>query len=109
NELLGDIEEVKKRMVFTTHTPEVHGHKIYSIEELSRFFSEERLKILKERDEDLQVHMTRFCLRYSNFSNAVSKKHGEVSREMFPEFKIDNITNGVHVTSWIGDPTKSLY
>ena len=36
-------------------------------------------------------------------------KHGEVSRDMFPGYPIDSITNGVHSYTWVGDSFKKLF
>ena len=35
-------------------------------------------------------------------------QHGKVSREMFPEYKIDSITNGVHAPTWLSAPFQEL-
>jgi glycogen phosphorylase len=35
-------------------------------------------------------------------------QHGKVSREMFPEFQIDNITNGVHAPTWVSEPIQQM-
>ena len=54
--------------------------------------------------------MTAFAMRSSAYRNAVSKKHGEVTRQMWQQLwpglsedkvPIDHVTNGVHVPSWI--------
>jgi starch phosphorylase len=54
--------------------------------------------------------MTAFALRLSGFRNAVSKRHAQVSKEMWrslwpdvpiDQVPIDYVTNGVHVPTWI--------
>jgi starch phosphorylase len=35
-------------------------------------------------------------------------QHGKVSREMFPEFQIDTITNGVHAPTWMSEPMQQM-
>ena len=56
--------------------------------------------------------MTVFALRMSKYCNAVSKKHGDVAKDMWkaiwPEKKVEDvpitaITNGVHLLTWM-DP-----
>ena len=56
--------------------------------------------------------MTAFALRMTKFTNAVSKKHGEVARQMWAsiwpgkkeqEIPITAVTNGVHMLTWL-DP-----
>src|SRR5690606_21607652 len=61
-------------------------------------------------DRPGEFNMTAFALRNSAYRNAVSKKHGEVSRSMWQplwphlpvdEVPIDYVTNGIHVPTWI--------
>ena len=35
-------------------------------------------------------------------------QHGKVSRDMFPEFPIDSITNGVHAPTWTSEPIQQM-
>ena len=62
--------------------------------------------------------MTAFALRTTGYHNGVSKKHGEVAREMWrciwpdlpdQEIPIDHITNGVHVPTWLNPRMEMLY
>jgi starch phosphorylase len=53
--------------------------------------------------------MTELALRLSGFVNAVSMRHREVSREMFPGYPIEAITNGVHAVAWASAPFAALY
>ena len=54
------------------------------------------------------LNMTLLALRFSRYANGVSLQHGKVSREMFPEFAIDSITNGVHALTWVSKPFQKL-
>jgi len=56
-----------------------------------------------------RLNMTRLALFFSHYVNGVAKKHGEVSRSMFPGYSIDSITNGVHSTTWVSEPFKKLF
>ncbi len=51
---------------------------------------------------------THAAMSLSAYTNAVSKKHGEVARAMFPGWKIDSITNGVHPATWVQGPVAGL-
>jgi starch phosphorylase len=55
------------------------------------------------------LNMTELALRFSGFVNGVSMRHGEVSRDMFPNHNIDAITNGVHATTWTAAPMAELF
>ena len=46
--------------------------------------------------------MTELGLNFSRSANGVSKLHGDVAQEQFPDHKIKYITNGVHHSYWIG-------
>jgi starch phosphorylase len=52
--------------------------------------------------------MTLLALRFSRYCNGVALQHGKVSRDMFPEFPIDSITNGVHATTWTSEPMQQM-
>jgi starch phosphorylase len=55
------------------------------------------------------LNMTELALRLSGFVNAVSMRHAEISRSMFPDYNIAAITNGVHATTWTAAPLAALY
>lgn len=119
-----DIEKVRGRCVFTTHTPVPAGHDRFPMEFLTRAFPEQNgfldLKDASSADllrrvlqaetnfPDLQeaakrgasVNMTQLALSLSTYVNGVAKMHGEVSRRMFPGAHIEAITNGVHAATW---------
>ena len=53
--------------------------------------------------------MTFLALSLSHYVNGVAKKHGEVSQLMFAQYKIDAITNGVHVATWAAPSFQTLF
>ena len=68
-------------------------------------------------DHDEPFGVTQAALRMSCAANGVSRRHGEVSREMWAslwrdgaldEVPIGHVTNGVHVPTWIGTPMREL-
>ncbi len=105
-----DIEKVKKMCVFTTHTPVPAGMDQFAYElvekVLGEFIPYELLKKLAGED---RLNMTQLALNLSHYINGVAKKHGMVSREMFPGYHIDSITNGVHSATWAVQHFSSLY
>jgi starch phosphorylase len=58
---------------------------------------------------DSWLNMTRLALRFSHYANGVAMRHGEVSREMFPDYEIHAITNGVHALTWTSPPFRELF
>jgi len=97
-----DIASVRERCVFTTHTPVPAGHDRFSPEQAFRILGQERAQLLERVGafHDGLLNMTYIALRFSRFVNGVAMQHGKVSREMFPDYSISAITNGVHARTW---------
>ena len=108
--LVWDVEKVKDLCVFTTHTPVEAGHDKFPYELVSTILGEPiPIHILKELGGSENLNMTRLGLNLSEFINGVAKKHGEISRNMFPGYEISAITNGVHTYTWTCNSFKKLY
>ena len=104
-----NIDEVKKKIVFTTHTPEEAGnekHEFGMLNELGFFngFSIDEVKELTGMENETKFNHSLAALRLSGKANGVSKLHGEVSREMWKEYEnisvIDHVTNAQNKTYW---------
>jgi starch phosphorylase len=97
-----DLEAVRQLCVFTTHTPVPAGHDRFSADQASRILGAERAPLLERVGafHDGLLNMTYLALHFSRFVNGVAMQHGIVSREMFPEYSIEAITNGVHAVTW---------
>lgn len=104
----GSLEEVKKRLVFTTHTPEEAGnekHDIYLCHKMSYFcgLSIEEVRKLTGIQDD-QFNHSLVALRFAHLANGVSKLHGEVSRQMWGKYSgicpIISITNAQNWNYW---------
>jgi starch phosphorylase len=97
-----DLEAVRQLCVFTTHTPVPAGHDRFSAEQSGRILGNERTTFLERVGafHDKLLNMTYLALRFSRYVNGVAMQHGIVSREMFPEYSIEAITNGVHAATW---------
>ncbi|MEO5356603.1 MAG: alpha-glucan family phosphorylase [Nitrospirae bacterium YQR-1] len=108
--LIWDFEKVKDVCVFTTHTPVEAGHDRFTYELYNKvmgdYFPE---RVLKALAGDEILNMTLLALNLSNFVNGVAKKHGEVSQSMFPGYRINAITNGVHSYTWTCEHFKNVY
>ena len=110
----GSVAEVKKRLVFTTHTPEEAGnekHDIHLCEKMSYFcgMKIEEVKKLTGMEGDLFNHSLA-ALRFAKLANGVSQLHGEVSRQMWKKYdgicEIKAITNAQNWQYWAD---KQLY
>lgn len=101
---------VRQKCVFTTHTPIPAGHDRFPsslIRNLLEGYCEEaEIDTICYKDE---LNMTLLALEHSGHINGVAKRHEEISRNMFPGYPIDSITNGVHHVFWTSKPFRRLY
>ena len=105
-----DLESVRQRCVFTTHTPVPAGHDQFPLELVDQIMgSREACGIHDPICHEGRLNMTYLALSLSHYVNGVAKKHGEVSRHMFAEYAIDSITNGVHAATWIAPEFGKLF
>ena len=125
-------EWVGKTSVFTTHTthtPVPAGHDVFPFYLMEKYFHTYWPCLELDRDEFLKLgihpekpedgfNMTALALGLSKYSNAVSRKHGEISRRiwqcLWPDAKaekpaIDHITNGIHLPTWIEPKMRLLF
>ncbi len=107
---LMDVDRVKELCVFTTHTPIQSGHDVFSHDLVRDLVGDNSdFEILKKYGGEHQLNMTILGLNLSNYVNGVAKRHGQVSQKMFPGYKINSITNGVHSYTWVCSHFRKLY
>jgi len=103
-----DLEELKKHIVFTTHTPEMAGnevHNIYMLERMGFFNGFSAGEVQKRLDYyDEEFSLTVGALKTAKRANAVSKIHEKVSNEMWKDVEgrceIISITNAQNMRYW---------
>ena len=115
--------------MFTTHTPVPAGNDSYPPDQIEDVVGRLAVQLGSSATEIVALGrdqagdpwspfgVTQAALRMSRASNAVSRRHGEVARDMWhwlwPELDpgavpIGHVTNGVHVPTWIGRPMREL-
>jgi starch phosphorylase len=106
-----DMKAVREQCVFTTHTPVPAGHDRFSMEQAYRILGSERTKLIERAggSHDGLLNMTYIALRFARYVNGVAMQHGKVSREMFPDYTIDAITNGVHAATWTAPAFRAVF
>jgi len=106
-----DIDAVRQGCVFTTHTPVPAGHDNFPIDMVRQVLGEKRTNFLISSRCCLpqSLNMTYLALSFSRYVNGVSLRHGGISQNMFPEYPIDSVTNGVHGLTWTAPPFRRLY
>jgi phosphorylase/glycogen(starch) synthase len=123
-------EAVKATSVFTSHTPVPAGNETFDHGMMRSYFSEFAPKIGVTFDQlmEMGLHrpgsteepfsMTVLALKLTSRANGVSRLHGAVCRDMWKdvwksvsveEVPITSITNGIHVTSWLGKNLRRLF
>jgi len=107
---LGTIEKVKEKVAFTTHTPVPAGHDRFKQDLVNKVFENRMPKEIRNlADDNGEFNMTFLGMALSRYRNAVAKKHGEISKKMFPQYEIDYITNGVHLPFWVSKPFRKIF
>jgi starch phosphorylase len=127
--LAAALQRARARTVFTTHTPVPAGNDTYPADEIESAIG--RLSVELEcpiadlvalghdhgADASAPFGVTQAALRMSRTANAVSRRHGEVAREMWnplwpdhqlQDVPIGHVTNGVHVPTWLGPAMREL-
>ena len=106
-----DVEVVRRRCLFTTHTPVQAGHDRFPWELVKQVLGEPRTILLQQVGFSAEgfLNMTNLALHFSRYVNGVAMRHGEVSQDMFPQFPIHAITNGVHAATWASPPFQDLF
>jgi starch phosphorylase len=124
-------DAIRAHCVFTTHTPVAAGNDAFSTDELRSCFDAYFISSLKLSEDELfdlgridggsdqPFGMTPLALRMCRSANGVSRKHGEVSRELWLPMYSENaepndvpilhVTNGVHAPTWIAPAFQDLF
>src|SRR5277367_2307244 len=105
-----DIEAVRQQCVFTTHTPVPAGHDQFGVDQMYQILGHDRASAIDQFGclHNGLMNMTYIALRFSRFVNGVAMEHGIVSQQMFPDYPIHAITNGVHAATWLSAPFQQL-
>lgn len=105
-----DLAAVRQQCVFTTHTPVPAGHDQFPLDLVDRVLGDRTAcGIYDPFCRDGRLNMTFLALSLSRYVNGVAKRHAETSRQLFAEYQIDAITNGVHAGRWTSQPFADLF
>jgi starch phosphorylase len=122
------IAQVRATTTFTTHTPVPAGHDMFAGDAVALCagafldsFSVPRAEILAlgqhPQIDHGTFHMTALAMRLARNVNAVSKRHGVVTRELWQslwpdrpaeQLPIGHVTNGVHLATWMANSVMGL-
>jgi len=123
------LEEARSRTVFTTHTPVAAGNETYGREEVAETLGSFPAEIGLDLESFLDLGrsrpgaaeepfgVTQLGLRVAGSANGVSRRHGEVARQMWSDLypdrpveqvPIGHVTNGVHLGTWLAPAMREL-
>lgn len=121
------LRQVRAKSIFTTHTPVPAGHDAFPADQLEACTGPVWQEMGIDRQTLLglgahpalpgQFHMTVVAMRLSARVNGVSRRHGQVSRNLWRELwpnrpwetvPIGHVTNGVHLATWMASPIMAL-
>ncbi len=123
------LEKVQTTTIFTTHTPVPSGHDTFPVTLVKDCFevyknssyvnTDALLRLGQENGRaDEHFNMTVLGMRLSGLRNGVSNLHGVVTRKMWhslwpqaeeDKIPISQITNGIHLPTWIAPEMAILY
>ena len=105
-----DARKVREYCVFTTHTPIDAAFDKFSYDVARRLLGTEfPLDTFRQYAGQDRLNMTLLALNLSKYVNGVTDSHMELSRKMFPGYRINAITNGVHSYSWTCEYFRTLF
>ncbi|NLX49296.1 MAG: glycosyltransferase family 1 protein [Methanospirillum sp.] len=123
------VREVRGTSIFTTHTPVPAGFDVFSDDLITKAFNSYPASLGLSTEEFLSLgrdpaspgsgfNMAMLALRLCGHANAVSERHGQVSRELFgglwpgrpiDQVPVGSITNGVHLPTWLNSRMAALF
>jgi starch phosphorylase len=105
-----DVQRVRTKCHFTTHTPVEAGHDRFRYDLVARLLGEfvesNTLRTLGGVDE---LNTTRLALNLSEYVNGVATRHAQTAAQLFPGYRVNAITNGVHPHTWAHPKLARLY
>jgi len=120
-------ERIRATTVFTSHTPVPAGHDVFGPDQMDRYFGHFWPQLGLDREQFLALgrheasgdgfNLTALSLRLAGHRNAVSERHGEITRAMWHDLwpgveparvPIGSVTNGVHLPTWIAPRVQAL-
>ncbi|MDH5438278.1 MAG: alpha-glucan family phosphorylase [Candidatus Bathyarchaeota archaeon] len=105
-----NIQKVRELCIFTTHTPVEAAQDKIPYDVVEEVMGETAdLEVLRRIVGHDRLNMTLLALNLSNHINGVAKRHRDISREMFPGYEINVITNGIHSYTWTCESFKKIY
>lgn len=119
-ETSGNVDEAitraRKHLVFTNHTLVPAGNDAFPTDLirtlLGKYAHESGIgieKVMELGAAEGKFSMVMLAMRMSYKSNAVSKLHADKARDLWPNYKLHPVTNGVFLPAWIAPEWQKLF
>jgi len=102
-------ERVQENCIFTTHTPIPAGHDKFDYDLAHQVVGDNLPWHIQELAGENQLSMTELAFSLSRDANAVSRRHKQVTQNMFPNKDIEYVTNGAHHLRWTSENKAEVY
>lgn len=123
------LEELQAATLFTTHTPVPAGNEVFDVGMVEKYLSVFARAMGVETNQLLDLgksypegggqpfNLTALAIRACHYCNGVSRLHGEVADQMWRHLlpgqgddgpRVESVTNGVHVATWLGHDIRTL-
>ncbi len=106
---MGDLDAVRERVHFTTHTPVPAGHDRFEHPEIIRVLGELVPPKVARLGGEHELSMSHLASALAGTCNGVSELNARVATDIFPGRTVDGLTNGVHFDTWVAPYMESLY
>jgi starch phosphorylase len=103
------LKEVRRRCMFTTHTPVAGGHDAFPLALVQDMMKKYDWIDWRSEVADGVLNLSKLAYKYSCLTNAVSLKHEYVSKAILMKSDVDHVTNGVYHRRWVGEDMKRLF
>lgn len=113
------IKRAKNRVVFTNHTLVAAGNDAFQHDQIRYYLGsyafhagigiDTVLNLGNIPNQSGMFSMTMLAMRASCRSNAVSRLHADKAAELWPDFHLLPVTNGVHLPQWIAPDLQALW
>lgn len=113
------VDAARNRLVFTNHTLVTAGNDAFQHDQIRYYLGayafhsgvgiDTVLNLGNVKEQPGMFSMTMLALRTSVRSNAVSRLHADKAVELWPDYKLLPVTNGVHLPAWIAPDLQALW
>ncbi len=109
-DLTYDFARVRDLCLFTTHTPVESGHDQFGYDLVERLLGDwADLSVVRPLAGEERLNMTQLALSLSGYVNGVAKSHAEISRRLYPGYRVHAVTNGIHPLTWAAPGIQHLF